>query len=193
MRSKGMEHWSYLCCWPKSPWIDEFIDHDAINLRMWSWASYVHNLSGMLIWKLNYWNSKEATPQGKLQNPWENAMSWVTGYGWVQGKQTVWGNGDGRYFYPENRDINNDHSVHNSEVIPCLRLEILRDGIEDYEYLIMLENLAKNVSKSKAAKAKKLLQIPTSLYENETTYNKDPQVIIKYRKKLAKAILSLQE
>ena len=192
MRDKGMEHWSYLCCWPKSPWVDEFIDHDAVNMRMWNWASYAYNLTGILMWSTTYWNSEDASPVGKLQNPWEEAMSWVHGYGWVLGKQTIWGNGDGRYFYPENRDVNNDHRVYDNEVVPCVRLEFLRDGIEDYEYFVMLENLAKKASKGKSAKAKKLLQIPTSIYTNETTYNKDPQAILKYRQKLAKAILSIQ-
>lgn len=193
MHEKNQEYWSYLCCWPKSPWISEFIDHDAVNFRMWIWASYVHHLKGILVWQTTYWNSVEATPEGYLQNPWEEAMSWVSGYGWIKGKQTIWGNGDGRMFYPENRDVNNDKRVYNQEVIPSLRLEILRDGIEDYEYLILLQKLAESKHQSgKASKAKRLLQIPESIYTNETTYNKDPQVLLKYRKKLAEAILSLK-
>ena len=193
MHEKGLSYWSYLCCWPKSPWISEFIDHDAVNMRMWVWASYKHHLSGILIWQSTYWNSLEASPDGKLQNPWTEAMSWVTGYGWVKGKQTVWGNGDGRMFYPENRNVNTDRNVYNSEAIPSVRLEILRDGIEDYEYFKLLENLTEKASKGKALKAKKLLQIPTSIYTDEKTYNKDPQAMLKFRRKLAKAILSLQE
>ena len=46
----------------------------------------------------------EASPSDYLQNPWEEAMSFVTGYGWPAGKQTGWGNGDGRLFYPPNRE-----------------------------------------------------------------------------------------
>ena len=191
-RAKGQENWSYLCCWPKAPWITEFVDHDAINLRMWPWASYAHNLTGILIWATTYYNSEDASPVGKLQNPWDEAMCWVHGYGWVLGKQTVWGNSTGRYFYPENRDVNNDHRTYNNEVIPSLRLEILRDGIEDFEYFSMLEKLTKDVTGSKALKAKKLLQIPKSIYADEKTYTKDPQQMLKHRRKLAKAIVSLQ-
>ena len=195
MHEKQQEYWSYLCCWPKSPWISEFIDHDAINFRMWIWASYVHHLKGILVWQTTYWNSVEATPDGFLQNPWDEAMSWVSGYGWIKGKQTVWGNGDGRLFYPENRDVNNDKNVYDNEVIPSLRLEVLRDGIEDYEYMIMLQNLVEKETKQsgKVLKAKRLLQIPQSIYTNEQTYNKDPQAILKYRKKLAEAIVSLMK
>lgn len=195
MNAKGLEHWSYLCVWPKAPWISEFIDHDAVNMRMWLWGSYVHGLKGILMWQTTYWNSKEASPKDYLQNPWEQAMSWVTGYGWIWGKQTIWGNGDGRFFYPLNRDPNNDKSTHIGPAIPSLRLETLRDGIEDYEYMVMLENLVKNAPKNKskqAAKAKELLKIPTTIYTNEQVYNKDPQAILDYRKKLADAIISLQ-
>lgn len=196
MTDKKLEYWSYLCCWPKSPWISEFIDHDTINFRMWLWASYVHDLSGILIWETTYWNSPEATPIDKLQNPWDQAMSWVNGYGWIQGKQTIWGNGDGRMFYPENRDVNNDSNTYTSEAIPSVRLEILRDGMEDFEYLHLLEDLIKNSPKSKHARAKraaKLLEIPKSIYTDEQTYTKDPQVLLKYRQHIAKAILSLQK
>jgi len=174
MNKNGLEHWSYLCCWPKSPWISEFIDHDAINLRMWLWASYQHQLKGILIWQTTYWDSNAASPEGYLQNPWEQAMSFVRGYGWPLGKQTIWGNGDGRLFYPVNRDPNNDSKTYVDRPVPSLRLEILRDGIEDYEYFVMLT-------------------IPETIYTNETTYSKNPLDIINYRKQLAEYILLLSK
>jgi hypothetical protein len=196
MNAKGLEHWSYLCCWPKSPWISEFIDHDAVNLRMWLWASYTYGLKGILIWQTTYWNSQAASPDGYLQNPWEEAMSYVTGYGWPLGKQTIWGNGDGRFFYPLNRNPNHDASTYVGQPVPSLRLEILRDGIEDYEYLVMLEAAVKRAPAAKrdlARQAEQLLDIPETLYTNETTYSKNPQDILAHRKKLAEYILKLKE
>lgn len=196
MNEKGLEHWSYLCCWPKSPWISEFIDHDAINMRMWLWASYQFDLRGILMWQTTYWNSLAASPEGYLQNPWEEAMSFVTGYGWPLGKQTIWGNGDGRYFYPVNRDPNNDTSTHVGKPVPSLRLEFLRDGIEDYEYFVMLEKAVKDAPRRKrkiAREAEKLLAIPETIFTNETTYSKNPQDILSYRKQLAGFILELKD
>ena len=194
VNARGLEHWSYLCCWPKSPWISEFIDHDAINLRMWLWASYRHGLKGILIWETTYWNSQAASPPGHLQNPWEEAMSFVSGYGWPLGKQTIWGNGDGRYFYPSNRDPNHDQRPHLERPIPSLRLEILRDGIEDYEYLVMLEKAlaAADPERSRIAReAAALLQIPEAIYKDEKSYSKNPQDILAHRKKVARAIEQL--
>jgi hypothetical protein len=194
MNEAGLEYWSYLCCWPKSPWLSEFIDLDAINLRMWLWGSWKHQLKGILVWETTYWNSTAASPEGYLQNPWEEAMSYVTGYGWPLGKQTIWGNGDGRFFYPLNRDPNNDQRAFTGKPVPSMRLELLRDGIEDYEYFKILEKAIQTAPKSKAAlaaKAKELLSIPASIYTDEKTYSKNPQDVLNYRKKLAEMIVSL--
>jgi len=191
----GKEYWTYLCTGPKSPWITEFIDHDAINMRLWLWASYIHKVKGILIWETTYWNSSEASPVGYLQNPWDNAQSYVTGYGWPQGKQTTWGNGDGRFFYPSNRNPNGDKRTYLEPPVPSVRLEIMRDGIEDYEYLVMLENLINKAPKSKkklAVEAKKLLTIPQDIYNNDTNFTKDALKLIEYRLRIADYIELLQ-
>ena len=191
MNEKGLQYWSYLCTWPRAPWISEFIDHDAINMRMWLWASWQYRLKGILIWETTYWNSVEASPADYLQNPWEEAMSFVTGYGWPAGKQTGWGNGDGRLFYPPNRDPNNDKTAILTGPVPSMRLEIMRDGIEDYEYFSILEKAIKNASGDRsrlAEDALKALLLPPTIYTNETTYSKNPQDILNYRKKIAEYI-----
>jgi len=185
---EGREFWSYLCCWPKSPWISEFIDHDAVNLRMWLWMSYKYQLKGILIWSTTYWNSDAASPKSYLQNPWEDPMSYVRGYGWLYGKQTIWGNGDGRFFYPPNRNPNDHSGKYLDGPIPSLRLEILREGIEDYEYLILLEKAIEKAGRKQkdlVVQARKLLQFPGEMFTDGKTYNKDPQYLLLYRKEIA--------
>ncbi|MHA7109160.1 DUF4091 domain-containing protein [Sunxiuqinia elliptica] len=194
LNERGLEYWTYLCCWPKSPWISEFIDHDAVNLRMWVWASWKFQFKGILIWSTNYWNSRSASPKGYLQNPWDEPMSFVTGYGWPQGKQTIWGNGDGRFFYPPNKQPNEKSKPWIAGPIPSLRLEILRDGLEDYDYLILLQNAIEEVSgkdKELAKEAAQLLELPSSIITDEQTYSKNPKDMLTYRKKLAQYIEQL--
>lgn len=194
MQARGQQCWSYLCCWPKSPWISEFIDHDAINLRLWSWASWQYRLQGLLMWATTYWNSDAASPPGYLQNPWEEAMSFVSGYGWPLGKQTIWGNGDGRLFYPNNRDPNHDLTPHVEPPVPSLRLEILRDGIEDYDYFVLLEQAIRQAPAERqglAREAASLLVLPSRLYTDEQTYAKDPQELLRYRRQVASYIVRL--
>jgi hypothetical protein len=118
-------------------------------------------------------------------------MSWSTSYGLIQGKRQPWGNGDGRLFYPQNRHVGEDGKPYLDEVVPSFRLELLRDGIEDYEYLKILERLA-GENPRKASSARRLLRIPESIYKDESHYNKDPQAILQYRKRLAEAILRLK-
>lgn len=191
----GEESWSYLCCGPGAPWISEFIDHDAINFRMWSWASYVQNLKGLLIWSTTYWNSASASPAGTWQNPYEEAMSWCVGYGTPYGMASQWGNGDGRLFYPQGDANDKDADPIVEAPIPSYRLELLRDGIEDYEYLVMLEKLTDpSTPEGRTAAAKryrKLLDIPETIFKDGQNYSKNPQDLLRYREKLAKAIEAL--
>jgi hypothetical protein len=196
LNERGLQHWSYLCTGPKSPWITEFIDHDAINLRMWLWGSWQHKLKGILIWETTYWNSPEASPVGYLQNPWEEAAAFVQSYGQPMGKQRNWGNGDGRLFYPLNRDPNDHSRTYIGKPVPSYRLELLRDGIEDYEYFVILEKAVKNApaNKSKIAReASEALVIPKNIYTDEKTYSKNPQDIQNYRKKIAEYVVQLSQ
>jgi hypothetical protein len=189
--AQGTEFWSYVCCCPKAPYLSLFIDHDAINMRMWLWLSYKYQLSGILIWSANYWNSRTASPPGYRQNPWEDPMSYTVGYGLPFGKQSGWGNGDGRFFYPPNRDPGDRTKKYLDGPIPCLRLEKIRDGIEDYEYLLLLEKAAREDSgkhKKLLKEARKLINLPGSLVTGPTEYDKDPQSLIQYRNKIGELL-----
>lgn len=185
--AQGREFWSYVCCCPKAPYLSLFIDHDAINMRMWLWLSYKFQMKGILVWSANYWNSRTASPENYLQNPWDDPMAYTTGYGLPYGKQNGWGNGDGRFLYPPNRDPNDHSKKYLEGPIPCLRLENIRDGIEDYEYLILLEKAVNNnsgINKKHIKEARQLLSLPESLVSGPVNYNKDPQSLIQYRIKI---------
>jgi hypothetical protein len=184
---QGNEFWSYVCCCPKAPYLSLFIDHDDINMRMWLWLSYKFRLSGILVWSANYWNSQTASPAGYLQNPWEDPMSYTVGYGLPFGKQAGWGNGDGRFFYPPNRDPGDRSTKYLDGPIPCLRLEKIRDGVEDYEYLLLLERAAAEdggKQKKLVREARRLLSLPDTLVSGPTEYSKDPQALIRYRNEI---------
>jgi ABC-type sugar transport system ATPase subunit len=57
--------------------------------------------------------------------------------------------------------------------------------------MCILEKLMKVASKKQASlvkEARQLLQIPKSIYTDEKTYNKDPQVLLEHRQKIAELI-----
>lgn len=191
---KGREFWSYLCTGPKGPWVTLFVDHPAVNLRIWLWMSYKYQLKGILIWSANYWTSGTVFPRGMLQNPWQDPMSYTVGYGTPFGQVNNWGNGDGRFLYPPNREPNQDKKKYLAGPINSVRWEILREGIEDYEYLWLLENSikkAKRGQKDLVEKARQMLSIPESLFKNGQDYTKDPKALLEYRTKIAQLLEKL--
>ena len=194
--TKGREFWSYLCTGPKSPWVTLFIDHPAVNLRMWLWMSYAWKLSGILVWRANYWNSSTLFPPDTLQNPWADPMSYTVGYGVPFGQVRHWGNGDGRFLYPPNRNPGKDKTKYLCGPVNSVRWEILREGIEDYEYFVMLDRLVKEArTKGKDAKlvaeAAGLLNIPSTVFKSGQDYTKDPLDLLRYRDKVAAMIEKL--
>lgn len=193
---KGREFWSYLCTGPKSPWVTLFIDHPAVNMRMWLWMTYKWGLKGILVWRTDYWNSPTLFPPDILQNPWADPMSYTVGYGVPFGQVNHWGNGDGRFLYPPNRDPAKDKTKYLCGPVNSVRWEILREGIEDYEYFVLLERAvmeAKGKAKKKGIvdEALKLLDFPPALFTSGKEYTKDPLDLLRYRTKVAEMIEKL--
>jgi hypothetical protein len=188
---KGREFWSYLCTGPKSPWVTLFIDHPAVNLRIWLWMTYKWGLKGILVWRANYWMSEALFPADEIQNPWQDPMSYVTSYGTPFGQANPWGNGDGRFIYPPNRDPNKDKRKFLSGPVNSIRWEILREGLEDYEYFVLLEKAFKAAGPKKKAlveRSKALLDFPAEFFRSGKEYTKDPLDLLKHRRKIAELL-----
>ncbi len=183
------EPWNYLCATTKHPYFTDFIDANAIDMRIWLWASYMYGFKGILMWSSTDWNSGSQYTGGKLQDPWEEPYCFAYSDQLTQRLLAV---GDGIFFYPHNRQPNEDRTTaYTGYPIPCLRLETLRDGIEDYEYLTMLEARIPQMSPSDAARARKLLVLPPEVFMDdnlETTdiwYIYDPQYLFQRRGQIA--------
>lgn len=190
---KGREFWSYLCTAPQSPWVSLFIDHPAVNLRMWLWMTYKWGLKGILVWRADYWNSPTLFPAGMLQNPWQDPMSYTVGYGLPYGQVSHWGNGDGRFLYPPNRHPGKDKTKYLCGPVDSVRWEILREGIEDYEYFVLLDAAVKKARinpklRAEADEAAKLLEFPAPVFTTGQDYTKDPLVLLGLRARIADAI-----
>lgn len=184
--AKGRDFWSYLMCWPKEPHVSLFIDSDAINMRIWLWMSYIYNLKGILVWNSNHWNgaSAGALREGAVQNIWEDPMTYKSGHGTPYGSAPEFGNGDGMLFYPPNRNPNTDRLKYLIGPVPSIRLEILRDGLDDYDYMMMLEDCIARHQGNRTklvAKARKLLDFRQEVFASDTDYTKNPEVLTAIR------------
>jgi len=193
-RKAGDEFWWYLCTAPKAPYIGLFIDHPSLELRLWSWQTWQFGLQGLLVWETTYWTSHTAFPK-TLQDPWRDAMSYVSGYGTPEGTKAGWGNGDGRFFYPPRRDPNAANGPCLDDPIGSLRLENLRDGIEDYEYFVRLKQELERVRGKAGAEeiqaVEALLAVPQEISGSLTEFTRDPRLVLAHRHKLAEAIEAL--
>jgi hypothetical protein len=193
-QEKGEQIWWYVCTGPKAPFTTLFIDHNAIEMRMWVWMTWKWNIQGILIWATNYWTSPLVYHEGVPQNPWEDPMSYQSGYGLPVGHVGYWGNGDGRFVYPPNGNVGEDKTKHLEGPVNCIRWEMLRDGIEDYEYLHLLRDLvAKAGIRRRAVRQADLLLIPEEIIADKTDFTRDPQPLLEHRRKVAEAIEQLQD
>ena len=204
-RAAGEEVWWYICTGPKAPYVTEFIDHPGTELRLWPWQSWQYGVTGILIWATVYWTSPVAYPEA-LQNPWDDPMSWVSGYGTPKGTRSPWGNGDGRFLYPPRRDPNAATAPSFDAPINSVRWENLRDGMEDYEYFWLLDREVKRVAATKGeevkgekvnraellAAAKALLAVPENVSKDLTHFTTDPRPLLERRDRMARTIERLK-
>ncbi|HOD96480.1 MAG TPA: DUF6067 family protein [Candidatus Hydrogenedentes bacterium] len=193
----GERIWWYVCTLPKEPYAGLFIDHPATDFRVWLWQTWERKISGFLIWHTILWNSVTGYPDpDHPQNPYEDAMAWA--YGYSENTPLPWGNGDARFLYPPEAVANGRPSKPNLDApVDTIRIEMLRDGIEDYEYLAMLkrgiENKRAYLSAEEFKTLEALLEVPDAISRSLEVFTKDPAPIEARRRELAQALELLEK
>lgn len=159
--------WTYtaLCQGEPTPWWH--IDFPLLNYRVPAWMAWRDGLTGLLYWGgMSYWR--------QTKDPWTEAP-YYTGNGQPQqGDKGIIFQGEGSLVYPA-RDVGYDG------VVPTIRLKTLRDSIEDYEYLAILQRLGRR----NEAEA-----IVRSLTPTFFQWDKDPVAYERARAKLANLIVT---
>jgi hypothetical protein len=99
-------------------WPSYIIDVPGASNRVMQWIAWKYRIEGEL-----YYSVDEAYGRGK--DPWDSVF-------------LVGGNGDGTLFYPGRPD----HIGGRTDIpIESIRLKLIREGMEDYEYLALLAKL----------------------------------------------------
>lgn len=111
-RQGGEEAWWYGCSTPYPPLPTYHIDDELIASRILSWMQFDYGSDGTLYWGVNNSSSRS--------DLWENAVAYTGAMG------------DGSLLYPAKK-------FSTLEPLSTLRLESIREGQEDYEYLWMIE------------------------------------------------------
>ncbi|MDO5309677.1 MAG: DUF4091 domain-containing protein [Planctomycetia bacterium] len=194
----GEKIWDYVCTGPKAPYCTEFIDHLAQELRIWHWQNFERNVTGSLIWETTYWNSPTAFVND-FQNPYEDPMSYQTGYGLPQGTRRNWGNGDGRFIYPPltaaTPQTTGGKCVTDAPN-PSIRMAMIRAGVQDYEMLRLFQNKLeeRKASLPKEKYEKYLSLLDFSVFTTSLTqFSHDPQDLLKRRQAIGSALEELMK
>jgi len=194
-RKAGDQFWWYVCCVPKTPYVTTFIDHPGTEMRLWLWQTWQERVTGVLIWETTYWTSRAAYPDpNKPQNPYLDPMSWRRES--PAGVKDIWGNGDGRFIYPPLAAADGRPTTPVLDApVDSYRLELLRDGIEDYEYFVILQKLLAEkkgtLPAARYAEYEKLLTVPKAVSVSRSRFTFDPLPMEQHRERLARAIEDL--
>ncbi|MEW6364499.1 MAG: glycoside hydrolase domain-containing protein [Acidobacteriota bacterium] len=182
-QAAGEEVWWYVCTGPKAPYPNDFIDHPGIEHRIRYWMAWHYKVQGDLFWQTNYWTCDEVFPRSKPQDPWIDPQSYNS--------DGVWGNGDGRLLYPPRNWKDGKERIEGPT--PSIRWELIREGIEDYEYFWLLKDCADRLERLHKApgivrRARDLAAIPSSVFKSTTEYTDDPVLLHTYRQSVAETI-----
>ncbi len=164
-QSLGETVWWYVCTGPRAPYANNFVDHPAINHRIRYWQLDKCGLDGDLYWSITYW----------LQNPWEEPMS-------ISPDGQRWGNGDGRLLYPPRREKPTEPVI--EPPVTSIRLECLRDGLEDREYLLVLERADARKAPIGVLTRKERAESLNRLSPSLRIYEQNPLLFYYYRAKI---------
>ena len=127
-QANGSTVWWYGCVTPSRPYPTYHIQDDLMTARLVHWMQRDTGATGEIYWATTLWGvwGRTNAQVDYIIDIWNNPY-------------TLWGHnvaGDGLLAYP---GTVNDSYVGRNVPVPTIRLESIRDGFEDYEYLTMLE------------------------------------------------------
>ncbi|HNX36485.1 MAG TPA: DUF4091 domain-containing protein [Kiritimatiellia bacterium] len=157
LRARGRQVWWYVCCgptWPQANFAS--LEYPVIEGRLLGWLTYRYRADGLLFWHVNLWPDR---PPLKTDDTFLDAW---------QAENSLKMPGDGQLLYPGA-----------DGPLPSIRLALVRDGIEDYEWLQLLERKTGR-SAAEAATAR--------LIRSMTDFERSPDALRNARAQIADAL-----
>lgn len=118
LKKAGKEIWFYTCVEPKGNYANRFIEQPLNQTRYLHWINYKYDLTGYLHWGLNFWVKDQLNADASRD----------------RGRLPA---GDNCVIYPGYRKL-----------YTSIRFETMRDGIDDYQLLKMVEKKDSKKAKS---------------------------------------------
>jgi hypothetical protein len=161
LRQQGKQVWWYVCCGPQYPYANfAALDYPAIEGRLLSWMSFGYQADGLLFWHVNFWQPNRVIDGSELYLDWKPLT--VAGM-----------TGDGCLTYPAT-----------SGPVSSIRLENVRDGLEDYDYLAALADARGHQA------ARKYVD---RLVKSMTSFDRDPTSLSAVRDEIADQLEAMNQ
>lgn len=157
---------------------DSGVSDPPLERRIYPWFCFKWNLHGFLIFTMNSWGTWEEPGKKLSADP---AQRWP-----LNGQRNVT-DSDYQLIYPGP----------DGRPVASMRLENVRDGMEDYEYLHMLRELATKLKASGKAsdlvkQAEALLNLEPEIIVHASSFVKDPAVLVGRRNAIGEMIVKLK-
>ncbi len=145
-------------------WPSYMIDVPAVSNRIFQWLAWKYGIEGELYFSMNEAYGANATQSG---DPWKDVYMFG-------------GNGDGTLFYP-----GTPGHIGGAADIPVesIRLKLIREGLEDYEYLALCER-----SGLRDLAWKSVTTLATDVFQ----WDHRPESLYSARQKMGEALSSLK-
>jgi hypothetical protein len=157
-QAKGEEVWWYVCCGPGRPFPNFFVNYDGIDHRILMWMQKLYDVQGLLYWSTTYWNP------ASTKDVWSDVAT-------VKDiNPEIYG--DGSLFYPGSK-------VGLAQPVGSIRLECIRDGLEDFDCLTLLER------KVGVAKTRDLIR---RLVKGRTDYEHSARRLLLVRREMGRML-----
>ena len=171
-RERGQEVWYYAGGCPYDPYpTHELLNVPAVEARAFFWVAWRMQYTGWLHWELNVWSNNMGGDKRWPEVPWDPARSGVR-------------NGEVGRIYPGP----------DATPLPSIRLENMRDGIEDYDYLWLLRDKAGKLPTGSARRASienLITEAIDALCQSRAHFERDPQKVLAVHEKLGLALEGL--
>ena len=173
------EMWWYGCVGPVYPYPTYHIDDVLFSSRVVSWMQYDYGITGNLYYEITLASKSSSSIDPEMRNPYENYNRYGDN------------NGDGYLVYPGCY-----YGIDGP--VASMRLESIRDGMEEYEYLYELDKAYQEQGEFYNVTGISYKGIYSELADQIYTYGAvkrglDVDVIEMAREKIATSIVSLNQ
>ena len=193
--SEGYEMWWYGCVGPKAPYPTYHIQDDLMTSRLVHWMQKDWGFTGNLYWVADM-NKRCELGYGKTEYGSMDRDIYTQPYVFHNsetGDDCVGAAGDGYLFCYAKEG---DGVVNRNMILPTIRLESVRDGSEDFEYLTLLEKkitaLFEKWGVTEITVDEYMDTYYDALYNSMADFDRDPKYMIKMRERVAHDIMNAE-